>query len=269
MAEWTGKVVLITGASSGLGRELARQLGRQGAWVGLLARRERELVQVADEVKSAGGRALVLPADVGELEPIRAAVGRLQELFGPVDLLVVNAGVGGSGPVEELDPERHARVIRTNLMGAVHILGCVLPTMLERRTGRITAISSLAGWKGLPGSAAYSASKAALSTYFESLRVDLRSRGIRVTVVDPGFIETPMTAGRSGLPLLVPVEAAALRILRAVERGSPTLAFPWPLAAALRLARLLPARLYDPLAQRAARRVFRARPERARTRPVS
>ncbi|BAS26132.1 SDR family NAD(P)-dependent oxidoreductase [Limnochorda pilosa] len=267
MSPWTGTVALITGASSGLGRQLAGELGRRGARVGLLARREAELAEAAREVEAAGGRALPLPADVGDVAAVRAATARLHEAFGPVDLLVVNAGVGGSGPVERIDPERHAKVIRTNLLGAIHAVGCVLPSMLQRRSGKIVAVSSLAGWRGLPGTAAYSASKAALSTYFESLRVDLRSHGIRVTVVDPGFIDTPMTAGRSGLPLLVPVDVAARRILRAAERGAPTLAFPWPLALSLRLVRLLPARLYDPLAARAAWFAFQPAGGRPRSRP--
>jgi len=122
----------------------------------------------------------------------------------------------------------------------------VLPAMLERKGGHLVAISSLAAWRGMPKSGAYSASKAAVSTFFESLRVDLRRSGIDVTTIHPGFIRTPMTANRkTRLPFLLEPEDAACRILRAVERRARTYAFPWQLASVVRLIRHMPGRLYD------------------------
>ncbi|HEX8686830.1 MAG TPA: SDR family NAD(P)-dependent oxidoreductase, partial [Pyrinomonadaceae bacterium] len=125
----------------------------------------------------------------------------------------------------------------------------VLPAMLEQKGGQLVAISSLAAWRGMPKSGAYSASKAAVSTFFESLRVDLSRSGVAVTVIHPGFIRTPMTANRKKkLPFLLEVDDAACRIIRAVERRARTYAFPWQLASLVRVIRHIPGRLYDRLA---------------------
>src|SRR5919202_1034113 len=197
--DWKEKVVLVTGASSGIGRALAVELGRRGARLGLTARREAELLKVSEEVGRAGGEALALPCDVRDPEAIAAAAER--------------------------------------------------PDMLSRGSGHLVAISSLASYRGMPRSGAYSASKAAVSTFFESLRVDLRKSGIDVTVIHPGFIRTPMTAGRKKkLPFLLEVDDAACRIIKAVERRARTYAFPWQLASLVRVIRHVPGRLYDRIA---------------------
>jgi len=243
--EWKDKVVLVTGASSGIGRALAVELGRRGARLALLARREEELLKAAEEVERAGGRALALAADVRDAEAVRAAVERVRGLWGRVDVLVANAGMSSVSGATDLRAAEAGDVITVNVIGVVNSVAAVLPVMLERKSGHLVAISSLAAYRGMPKSGAYSASKAAVSTFFESLRVDLRRSGIDVTVIHPGFIRTPLTAQRKKLPFLLEVDDAACRIIRAVERRARTYAFPWQLAAVVRVIKHLPGRLYD------------------------
>lgn len=247
--DWKDKVVLVTGASSGIGRALAVELGRRGARVGLLARRAEALIEVAGEIERAGGKALALTADVRDAAEVERAVARVQELWGGIDVLVANAGMSTTTGATKLNAGEASDVISVNVNGVINSVAAVLPGMLERKAGHLVAISSLASYRGMPKSGAYSASKAAVSTFFESLRVDLRRSGIAVTTIHPGFIRTPMTAGRkTRLPFLMEVEPAARLILRAVERRARTYAFPWQLAGVVRLMKYLPDALYDRLA---------------------
>ena len=249
--DWKERVVLITGASSGIGRALAVELGRRGARLGLTARREAELLSVAEEVRRAGGEALALPADVRDPEAIRSAAESVREKWGRVDVLVANAGMSTTTAGTSLDAGEASDVISINVLGVVNSVAAVLPDMLRRGSGHLVAISSLASYRGMPKSGAYSASKAAVSTFFESLRVDLRESGVDVTVIHPGFIRTPMTAGRKKkLPFLLEVEDAACRIIKAVERRARTYAFPWQLASLVRVIRHMPGALYDRLASK-------------------
>src|SRR5687767_6174190 len=247
--DWKEKVVIVTGASSGIGRALALELGRRGARLGLTARRAEELLKVADEVERAGGEALALPADVRDAEAMLKAAERVRERWGRVDVLVANAGMSSTTAGTKLNAGEVGDVISINVLGVVNSVAAVLPDMLERGSGHLVAISSLASYRGMPKSGAYSASKAAVSTFFESLRVDLRKSGVDVTVIHPGFIRTPMTANRKKkLPFLLEVDDAARRIVRAVERRARTYAFPWQLASLVRVIKHMPGRLYDRLA---------------------
>jgi short-subunit dehydrogenase len=247
--EWKERVVLITGASSGIGRALAVELGRRGARVGLTARREEELLRVAEEVVRAGGKALALAADVRNAQELNRVAERVRESWGRVDVLVANAGMSTTTAGGSLNAGEASDVITINVIGVVNSVAAVLPDMLKRGSGQLVAISSLASYRGLPKSGAYSASKAAVSTFFESLRVDLIRSGVDVTVIHPGFIRTPMTANRKKkLPFLLEPGDAACRILRAIERRARTYAFPWQLSSLVRVIKHLPGALYDRLA---------------------
>jgi short-subunit dehydrogenase len=247
--EWKEKVVLITGASSGIGRALAIELGKRGARLGLTARRAEELSKVAEEVSRAGGQALALPADVRRAEEINKVAERVREKWGRVDVLIANAGMSTTTAGTHLDASEAGDVITVNVIGVVNSVASVLPDMLKRGDGHLVAISSLASYRGMPKSGAYSASKAAVSTFFESLRVDLRRVGVAVTTIHPGFIRTPMTANRKKkLPFLLEADDAACRIIKAVERRARTYAFPWQLASLVRVIRHMPGALYDRLA---------------------
>ncbi len=250
--DWTKTTALVTGASSGIGRALAVEMARRGARVGLLARRAAALDEIVRELQAAGSAALSLPADVRDGEAVAAAVEELRRSFGPINMLIANAGIGDLTPATRFDRARATEIVAVNLVGAINCVAAVLPDMLAQRRGHLVAVSSLAAYRGLPGSSAYSASKAGLSTFFESLRLDLRSFGVKVTIIHPGFIRTPMTEPRRGpMPYLLELPDATRRILRAIERERRCYAFPWQLAMVVRLLRLLPDALYDRLMERA------------------
>jgi short-subunit dehydrogenase len=244
-----GEVAVVTGASSGLGAEMARQLGRLGMKVGLTARREAELNAVADSIRSAGGTAFVAPADASDPSSIKSAIGAIADGLGPVDLLIANAGLAVSTMGHNFSGDSFDRMIRVNLASVGYAIEAVLPRMIRERRGQIVGISSLAGYRGLPGSCGYSATKAGLGALLEGLRGDLRRYGIAVTTVHPGYVRTPMTAGASNFkPLIMDVEPAVRIILRGVAARRTRVDFPWRMAAFLGLVRLLPDWAYDRLA---------------------
>jgi len=243
---WTGKVLLITGASSGIGEALAVEFARRGAAVGLLARREEILRSVAGKVAEAGGRAFAVAVDVSDAAAVQAATMKVREHLGQIDVLVANAGFGEVTLARDFQIEVVTKIISVNLLGAMNSVAAVLPEMLARGSGQIVGISSLAAARGLPGSGAYCASKAALSIFLESLRVELRASGVHVTTIHPGFIDTPMTRGRNQrMPHLLTADKAAQLMVRAIEARRRTYNFPWQLAAWARLGKLLPDALYD------------------------
>lgn len=248
--DWSGKVVLITGASSGIGRGLGVELARRGAAVGLLARRAEALGEIVEEIEAAGGRAIALPADVTDADTVRFSACALRRKFGYIDLLIANAGIGAATPATNLPLEDVEAVIKVNLIGAANSAAAVIPDMVRRGSGRLVAISSLAGYRGLPNSAAYCASKAGLSAFFESLRIDLRGTGVDVTIIYPGFVRTPLTARHTKMPYLMEIEYAARKILRAIETGKSSYSFPWQLANFVRAGLLFPISFYDWLAAR-------------------
>lgn len=248
--DWSNKVVLVTGASSGIGRGLAIELARRGASVGLLARRRDLLEAAVDEINEAGGRAMALPADVTHADQVRAAACQLRRKFGYIDVLVANAGVGGTTYAVDLCEKEVTKVIRVNVIGAVNSVTAVIPHMVQRGSGHLVAISSLAGYRGLPKSAAYCASKAGVSALFESLRIDLAHTGVDVTIIHPGFIKTPLTAGRKHMPYLMELDDAVGKMMRVIEKRKKTYSFPWQLATIVRACMLLPIPLYDWIAAR-------------------
>ncbi|QDV37951.1 SDR family NAD(P)-dependent oxidoreductase [Tautonia plasticadhaerens] len=242
---------IVTGASSGLGAAMARELAARGARVGLTARRPVLLEEVAGSIRESGGIAEVEPADAADPEGTRRAVARLDARIGPVDLLIANAGMGLGTPAVGFSADAVETLLKVNVVGAAAAIEAVLPGMIARGRGHLVGISSLASFRGLPGSGGYGASKAALSTLLESLRPDLRVRGVRVTIVHPGFVHTPMTEhAPHPRPWLLDADQAARIILDGVSRGRRQVDFPWPMVALLRLVRALPGPVYDRLVAR-------------------
>jgi short-subunit dehydrogenase len=248
---WKDKVVMITGASSGIGRGLAIELGARGAKVGLVARRSDVLSDVVKEVQSNGGEAIAWPADVRSAESIRAAAETLREKLGPIDVLIANAGIGPTRDAARFDPAEVAEVMNINVVGASNSVAAVLPEMLAAGRGQLVVMSSLAAYRGLPKSAAYCASKAAVSSFFESLRLDLEPKGIDVTIIHPGFIKTPLTAGRHAqLPYLQELDEAVKKIAGAIEKRRKTYSFPWQLATIVRAGMIMPIWMYDRISRK-------------------
>ena len=239
-------VVLITGASSGIGRALARRMAARGHVVGALARRQPLLEELVGEIAAAGGRGLALPCDVTDRQAVHAAIERARADLGPIEVLVANAGGGRPTHVDSFRAAQLEAQLQLNVVGAANCIEAVLPDMLARQEGHLVAVSSLAGRRGLPTGEAYAASKAALDVMMESLRVDLRSRGLAVTVVSPGPVRLKPNSKKSRL-FSVDVEEAAARIEAAIHRRAAWCSFPRTLALALALTHLLPAPVYDRL----------------------
>lgn len=243
---WQGKTVLITGASSGIGRALAVELARNGARLILVARRERLLHQLAQFIGGWGAEAVILPLDVGDPVQLRALKNTVDQQIGPVDVVIANAGRGGQMDPEHWDLEDIINLFQVNAIGAIGTVAAVIPGMLRRRSGIVIIISSLVAWLPQPFSIAYGASKASMAYFFESLRPVLKPQGIEVVTVYPGFVHTEMTAhGRYPMPLALTGEEAARRIIRGIEQGRRRIVFPTLLAMGIRLVSLLPEKIRD------------------------
>ncbi len=248
--DWNKKVVFLTGASSGIGEGLAIAIAKKGGTVCLVARREEELSRIAGLCEKAGGIARVFPCDVTDARALRTAADIVRDEFGGIDIMIANAGVGGSTAKDKyLLPDVVKNVIDINLLGSANSVASVLPEMLSCGSGQLVAISSLAGFRGLPRSAAYSASKAGMTTFFESVRLDVQQHGVAVTIIQPGFIKTPLTSGRlNKMPYLMELDDAIEKIILAIENKVKFCAFPWQLAWFVKAGRIFPAWLYDRIA---------------------
>ncbi len=247
---WKDKVVFLTGASSGIGKALALEIANRGATLGLLARRAELLQEISDKIEQNGGLARNFTVDITDAKAVAEAAQSLRNEFGKIDVLIANAGIAGNDKETRiLDAEAVTKVINTNLIGAVNSVAVVLPQMLERESGQLVAISSLAGFRGLPKSAAYCASKAGMTAFFESVRLDVQHKGVSVTIIQPGFIKTPLTSGREAqMPFLMELEDSIPHFLNAIEKRKKFAAFPWQLAAVVRAGKFSPASLYDKIA---------------------
>lgn len=239
---FAGKTVIVTGASSGIGRAMALDLAKAGAKVGLIARRTQILEELAVEIRAKGGHAHIAGADVADWNEVQAAVAQIESALGQTDVMIANAGVGVPSPLEA---QAHVReigaMIRINTLGVVHSFASVLPGMLERKKGQLVAISSLAAYISFGGEGGYCASKAAVNSYTQSLREQVRNKGIKVTTLCPGFITTPMTAGNHGpMPGVMSPEKASKKMLAAIAGGREVYNFPFITVVLIKFLNLLP-----------------------------
>src|SRR5262245_11900865 len=189
------QVVLITGASSGIGRLTAVTFARQGAAVALLARRRAQLEEVAAAIRAAGGRSLVVPTDVTDLRAARNSVAKVRRRWGGIDVLVNSAGILLPSPVEMLTAAHLDAMLRVNVFGALFMMQAVLPAMRAAKRGAIINVASLAGRRGLTPLGGYCATKFALVALSEALRTEIDTSKIHVGLVMPGVIDTPMAQG--------------------------------------------------------------------------
>ncbi len=249
MGDFKGKRVWLTGASSGIGEALALELATRGAEVHLSARRADVLEALAGRIRSAGGAAFAVPCDVTDREKTLAAAKSIAEAHGPIDIVVANAGTYvPSEPHERFDSDEYEAIMRLNYGGVLHAIEGVLPGMIARASGHVVGVSSLVGYRGLPRAAAYGASKAAVINFLESLRFHTMSRGVDVTIVNPGFVETPLTNKNDfEMPFLVPAARAARIIADGILRRRMEVHFPAPFSWTFKFMRILPYPLYHAL----------------------
>lgn len=241
-----GSRIWVTGASSGIGAALATELDRRGASVAISARREDKLTEVSR------GRMHVQPLDVTDRDAVIAAGNAVRAALGGLDAAVLNAGAWDQVKVDEWDSEVFRRHFDVNLMGTVHCIEAVMPTMIEAGTGMIVGVASVAGYRGLPSSEAYGSTKAAQINLLESLRIDLRRRGVTVQTVCPGFVETEMTERNTfPMPWIMSPEDAAHKMADGIESGRPEVVFPTPMFLLMKTARLVPVRAWAALVARA------------------
>lgn len=245
------KSAIITGASSGIGAALARELSRRGWSLALLARRVELLEALVTELPNA----IAIPCDVADRAAVQSAVRRAEDELGPIELAVANAGMSIPNHSTKFNCAEAEQTIQVNLMGMIYLFDAVIPSMVERRRGQFAGVASVAGLRGLPTAAPYSASKAAMQAFLEATRVELRPYGIAVTTVNPGFVATPMTEkNRFRMPFLIDADRAARIIADGLERRARVIEFPRRMSLVMRLARILPSAIYDRITEPFARR---------------
>lgn len=244
--------VIISGASSGLGMALARHYAAQGATLGLIARRKELLQQLATEIPNCA----IYPADVRDARAMQAAAQDFIQRHGCPDIVIANAGVSRGTLTEHAeDSEVFETILGTNVTGMVNTFQPFIAPMRAAKQGRLVGIASVAGYRGLPGGSAYSASKAAAISYLESLRVEMHGSGVSVITVCPGYIITPLTAKNPyRMPFILTAEAAAEKIIGIITRKKLFAVIPWQMAIVARVLKMLPNFLYDRLFAKAPRK---------------
>jgi short-subunit dehydrogenase len=248
-----GQSILITGASSGLGAEFARQLVIQGAHVALIARRLELLQDLQRSLADSGQKIAIATADVGQCDEMQSAVAQLAKemQLQAFDRVILNAGVGITFRAQAFDAQKLEEVTRINYLGAANTIAATLPAMIKTGKGHIVGISSLSARRGLPVGFAYGASKAALTTMLEGMRVELRSAGIDISVIHPGFIRTPMIADQdTPQPGLLEPDFAVRLMLNAIAKRKKQCNFPFQTTFLTEALRRLPVGLSDFLVDR-------------------
>lgn len=242
----------ITGASSGIGRALALKLAGRG-WTVVASARGAEALD--DLAREASGSIHAAPCDVTKPEQVRDAVAGIRRDHGPIALAVLNAGTFKPDNVRRFDAQRIGSVIDVNLMGTVHCIDALLPDWIERGRGHLAVVSSVAGYRGLPTSVSYGATKAALINMCEALKLDFDRLGLICQVINPGFVRTPLTdKNEFPMPFLMEVEDAVDRIVDGLGTRRFEITFPRRFTYLLKVMRCLPYRLYFPLVRRATRK---------------
>ena len=228
-----GKSVVITGASSGIGEYLARELHTRGCRLGLLARRAERLEALTEELRAAGPDAPAVAwqtADVRDGAAMEQALDALEDTLGGVDVVVANAGHGFPEPPHRFKPGASIELYDTNMLGTLRLLDWALPRFIERRAGHIVGVASVASYAGMTNSASYCGSKAAMRIHLQGLRVSLKRYGIAVTTICPGFVESELTAdARYHMPFLMKTAPACRIIANAMEKRHAEVIFPWPM----------------------------------------
>lgn len=243
------KVIWITGAGKGIGRALAKHYALAGWIVAASARTEADLGTLAEEAPNGNVKSFSL--DVTDQAATAETVRRIESELGIVDMAIFNAGTHLPTSAEGFSVVEFRQLVETNLMGSVNGLEPIMKAFLARGGGHIAVVASLAGYRGLPGAAAYGSTKAALINMCEALKPDLERSGVKLSLINPGFVETPLTAQNDfPMPFLIPVDEAVSQIVRGLERSNFEIAFPGRFAFLMKVLRILPDRLFFTLSRR-------------------
>lgn len=232
--------ILISGASSGIGRELALQYAKTATRLFLCARNYEKLQEVKEICKDLKCDIFIKKLDIRDASECESWIKKIEENY-PIDLVIANAGISAGTASGTEGYDQIKSIFDTNIYGVINIINPAIDFMKNRRQGQLALIASLAGFRGLPSSPAYSASKAAIRVYGEGLRGNLADFGIKVNVICPGYIKTPMTAvNKFPMPFILPVDKACKKIMRGIKKNKSRIAFPFPLYFIVWLAALLP-----------------------------
>jgi short-subunit dehydrogenase len=238
--------VLITGASSGIGKALAEYYSAQGHTLFISARREEKLKDIAEGLEKSGNKCFFQKCDVSDKSDTAQMVTQANDKLGSIDLAILNAGVGREGNFAELDSDIFRYTFDINLFGVLHAMEYIIPIMKKQGAGKIAALSSMADVRGIPHSAAYSSSKAALTRVLEAARIELKPLNIDVVTIRPGFVESEMTdQNKFKMPLLMPVERAVKIITRGLAKHKAYINFPYRTNSVAAFMRVIPNRWYE------------------------
>jgi len=247
----TGKNVVITGASSGIGKTLALQFAKEGCSLVLLARRIEELEIVAHEVSKYHVIVKIYKCDVSNKDEVERVFTHIKKFFNSIDILVLNAGVSFRTDSRKDESEKAVQTFAVNVLGLIYCAAQVIPDFIHSKKGMIVGVSSLAESRGFPRSGFYCASKAAASTYLESLRVELRKYNVKVLTVKPGFVKTPMTdKNEFDMPFIIPVEKAVQIIVDGIKKEKKIIQFTFGAVLGVKILKLLPNWFFDSFVQR-------------------
>jgi NAD(P)-dependent dehydrogenase (short-subunit alcohol dehydrogenase family) len=244
----------VAGGGKGIGRAVAFELARRGWRVAVSARTAADLEALGREAADLPGSIHPFPLDVTDADAVAATVAAIEAELGPLDRAILNAGTHIPVSVGAFTIKPFRTLMETNVMGVVHGLAAVIPRFIARRAGHIAVVASVAGYRGLPSAAAYGASKAAVINMCEALKPDLDSKGVRLSLVNPGFVKTPLTdRNEFAMPFLMDVDKAARRLVDGLDSGRFEITFPKRFTWLLKVIRCLPYALYFPLARRLVR----------------
>lgn len=248
--DFKNSVVLITGASSGIGFQLAKDLAMEGAQLAFLSRRIDLLISLAEEISNIT-KVKYYKCDVTLKNEVSESVSQIKKDFGKIDIAILNSGVGYTSSAINYNSVEAEKTFNTNVLGAIYFIEQLLPDFISEKRGVIVGISSLGDGKGFPKSGFYSASKAALTIILESLRIEIKKFNIKVVTVKPGFIETPMTdKNKFKMPYLMSVEEGSKIILNGLKKDKRIIEFPWQTTIGAKILRMMPTKWFEVIASK-------------------
>jgi short-subunit dehydrogenase len=240
------KVVVVTGASSGIGYHLAKLLPKENCSIALISRRKNILEQIVNELKNSSINIKAYQCDVGKFDEVQNTFKEIKKDFGKIDVAILNAGISSRTDIRNYSSENAREIFNTNTLGIVNCIEQLLPDFIERKDGMIVGVSSLAESRGFPGSGFYNASKSAVTLLLESIRIELKKYNIKVIIVKPGFVKSPMTdKNEFYMPFLMDIEKAVKIILNGIKKEKKIIQFPLPVVIGAKVLKFMPNFLFD------------------------